>query len=107
MSKVENSGPCKWFKGLYSYQIQIAMAHGYKTGGRSAGTPNKKTSIGKLVEQLLEKELTNINNYLNNLNNKERIEVILKLLPYATPKLTRQEKQGVEEQPDLPLFLED
>ena len=49
----------------------------------------------------------NINNYLNNLNNKERIEVILKLLPYATPKLTRQEKQGVEEQPDLPLFLED
>ena len=29
------------------------MAHGYKTGGRSAGTPNKKTSIGKLVEQLL------------------------------------------------------
>ena len=83
------------------------MAHGYKTGGRSAGTPNKKTSIGKLVEQLLEKELTNINNYLNNLNNKERIEVILKLLPFATPKLTRQEKQGVEEQPDLPLFLED
>ena len=83
------------------------MAHGYKTGGRSAGTPNKKTSIGKLVEQLLEKELTNINNYLNNLNNKERIEVILKLLPYATPKLIRQEKQGVEEQPELPLFLED
>ena len=80
------------------------MAHGYKTGGRSAGTPNKKTSIGKLVEQLLEKELTNINNYLNN---KERIEVILKLLPYATPKLTRQEKHGIEEQPDLPLFLED
>ena len=32
------------------------MAHGYKTGGRSAGTPNKKTSI----EKLLEKELTNI-----------------------------------------------
>ena len=29
------------------------MAQGYKTGGRSAGTPNKKTSIGKLVEQLL------------------------------------------------------
>jgi len=26
---------------------------------------------------------------------------------FATPKLTRQEKQGVEEQPDLPLFLED
>ena len=72
------------------------MAHGYKTGGRSAGTPNKKTSIGKLVEKLLEKELTNINNYLNNLNNKERIEVILKLLPFATPKLTRQEKHGVE-----------
>ena len=41
------------------------------------------------------------------LNNKERIEVILKLLPSATPKLTRQEKQGVEEQPELPLFLED
>tara|TARA_Y100000592_G_scaffold13911_1_gene19650 strand:+ start:86 stop:289 length:204 start_codon:yes stop_codon:yes gene_type:complete len=44
---------------------------------------------------------------LNNLNNKERIEVILKLLPFATPKLTSQEKQGVEEQPELPLFLED
>ena len=72
------------------------MSHGDNTVVRSAGTPNKKTSIGKLVEQLLEKELTNINNYLNNLNNKETIEVILKLLPYATPKLTRQEKQGIE-----------
>jgi len=80
------------------------MAHGHKTGGRSECRPNKKTNIGKLVEQLLEKELTNINNYLKNLNNKERIEVILKLLPYATPKLTRQKKHSIEEQPELPLF---
>ena len=53
--------------------------------------------------------MTNYMQFTKNtlLNNKERIEVILKLLPSATPKLTRQEKQGVEEQPELPLFLED
>ena len=62
--------------------------------------------VPKYIRDILVKG-DNKNNYLNNLNNKERIEVILKLLPYATPKLTRQEKQGVEEQPDLPLFLED
>ena len=81
------------------------MAKGNKTGGREKGTPNKKTCIGEKVEKLLEKEFENIEDYLQRLNTKERIEFIVKLLPYATPR----KSQGVTEvKADIwepPLFI--
>tara|TARA_A100001011_G_scaffold269308_1_gene278498 strand:+ start:1061 stop:1345 length:285 start_codon:yes stop_codon:yes gene_type:complete len=35
------------------------------------------------------KEFKNIPNYIESLNNKERLEFIIKLLPYAVPKSNR------------------
>jgi hypothetical protein len=40
--------------------------------------------------------------YLENLNNKERLELIIKLLPYAVPKYTH--KTISDDTPELPIF---
>ena len=60
-----------------------------KTGGRKKGTPNKTTSdIRKIVFDLIDSET--IKNDLRELNSRERLEVIIKLLPYALPKYSQQ-----------------
>tara|TARA_B100001093_G_scaffold56236_1_gene47615 strand:+ start:601 stop:723 length:123 start_codon:yes stop_codon:yes gene_type:complete len=40
------------------------MAKGYKTGGRVAGTPNKRQKIGFKIEEFLEYEWGNVYSYL-------------------------------------------
>lgn len=47
-------------------------------------------------------EFKNIPNYIESLNNKERLEFIIKLLPYAVPKYTH--KTISDETPELPIF---
>ena len=78
------------------------MAKGYKTGGRQIGTPNKRTEITENIEDMVLKEFKNIPNYIESLNNKERLEFIIKLLPYAVPKYTQ--KTISDETPELPIF---
>ena len=64
------------------------MAKGYKTGGRSAGTENHTTKeVRKVLKDIIDKELVNIGDLLNELQSKERLEFIIKLLPYVLPKL--------------------
>ena len=56
-----------------------------KTGGRKKGTENKTTSdIRKIIYQLINSEA--IVEDLKELEPKERLEFIVKLLPYALPK---------------------
>jgi hypothetical protein len=62
------------------------MANGFKTGGREAGTPNKRQAIGKRVEKILEYEWNNIHTHMEGISDKEKAEFVLKLLLYATPK---------------------
>ncbi|WP_396178998.1 hypothetical protein [Flavobacterium sp.] len=63
------------------------MATGVKTGGRQKGTPNRTTSEAKQVLQnIVNKELENITTLLDKLEPKERIDSIIKLLPYIVPK---------------------
>ncbi|MDC3133049.1 hypothetical protein OA501_02420 [Flavobacteriaceae bacterium] len=64
------------------------MAKGYKTGGRQTGTPNKKTAITENIEDMVLQEFEKIPAYIESLNNKERLEFIIRLLPYAVPKYT-------------------
>ena len=78
------------------------MAKGYKTGGRQIGTPNKRTAITENIEDMVFQEFKNIPNYIESLNNKERLEFIIKLLPYAVPKYTH--KTISDETPELPIF---
>ena len=73
-----------------------------KFGGRQKGTPNKRTEITENIEQLVLQEFEKIPHYIESLNNKERLEFIIKLLPYAVPKYTH--KTISNETPELPIF---
>jgi hypothetical protein len=63
------------------------MAQGFKTGGREAGTPNKVTQrLREILADTLCEELEDLPQKLSQLDTKERLEIIVKLLPYVLPK---------------------
>jgi hypothetical protein len=63
------------------------MATGIKTGGRTKGTPNRTTTETKeLLQKIVSNELDNLQDLLEDLNPKERLDVVIKLLPYILPK---------------------
>lgn len=66
------------------------MALGKKTGGRKAGTPNKKTAaIREVVTNLLEEYSGKglMMKDLAELDAKDRLMVVVKLAEYVIPKL--------------------
>lgn len=70
-----------------------------KTGGRTKGTPNKITSeLRDSLKQIIDGELISLSNRLEQLEPKERIELLIKLLPYILPKV-----QTVSHREDEPL----
>lgn len=63
------------------------MAKGFKTGGRQKGTSNKITKdLRVLLKDLVNKELTEIDKLLEDVEPRDRLEFIIKLLPYTLPK---------------------
>lgn len=61
---------------------------GTKTGGRVAGTPNKVTKeLRNTLKAAIEGELDKLSASLAELPAKERLEVLVKLMPYAMPKI--------------------
>lgn len=59
-----------------------------KTGGRTKGTPNKITSeLRDSLKQIIDGELISLSNRLEQLEPKERVELLIKLLPYILPKV--------------------
>lgn len=61
---------------------------GKKTGGRSAGTPNKITiELRKTLKAVIAAELDNLPGTLAELPPKERIELTIRLLPFCMPKV--------------------
>ena len=63
------------------------MATGTKTGGRTKGTLNKTTLETKeLIKTIVSNEMETITELLEQLTPKERIDAIIKLLPYIVPK---------------------
>jgi hypothetical protein len=66
----------------------MANTTGKKHGGREKGTPNKLTKeLRYLLKDLIYNELESLDEKLEELEPKERIELIIKLLPYTLPKL--------------------
>jgi hypothetical protein len=64
------------------------MATGIKTGGRTVGTVNKTTKeIRTVLKSVINNELSNIETLLSELPTKERLELIIKLIPYVLPKV--------------------
>lgn len=68
------------------------MTEGRKTGGRKKGVPNRKTLVFRelLAENGLDVEAELAKALL--VNDLPRVEVLIKLLPYLTPKLKEQER---------------
>ena len=60
-----------------------------KYGGRQKGTPNKLTKeLRSVLKDILYQELEQIKERLDALKPKERIELLIKLMPYVLPKVT-------------------
>jgi hypothetical protein len=58
-----------------------------KTGGRKIGTPNRNTTETRnFNKNIVNNELTFIEELLTQLTPKERVDAVIKLLPYLVPK---------------------
>ncbi len=74
------------------------MAKGIKTGGRQAGTPNRLTKeLRTILKNILYQELEGLPARFNKLEPKDRLELLIKLLPYTIPKI-----QDVDYEADEP-----
>lgn len=63
-----------------------------KYGGRQKGTKNKVTAdLKEVIKELLSIQINQLPIYIENLSNKDKIDVIIKLIPYVVPKQTESE----------------
>jgi len=67
----------------------MANTTGIKYGGRQKGTPNKLTKeLRSVLKDILYQELEQIQERLDALKPRERVEFLIKLMPYGLPKVT-------------------
>ena len=67
----------------------MANTTGNKYGGREKGTPNRITKeLRSLLKDVMYDEIGALQERLDALNPKERVELLIKLMPYALPKVT-------------------
>ena len=67
----------------------MANNTGKKYGGRQKGTPNRMTKeLRSVLKDVLYEEIEALQERLDALKPKERLELIIKLMPYALPKVT-------------------
>lgn len=61
---------------------------GKKTGGRAAGTPNRITrELRESLKAVLSSELDRLPETLSSLPPKDRLEIVVRLMPFAMPKV--------------------
>ena len=66
----------------------MANNTGKKFGGREAGTPNRLTKeLRAALKNILHQEIELLPNHFNKLEPKDRLELLVKLLPFALPKV--------------------
>ena len=62
---------------------------GQKHVGRQKGTPNKLTrELRSILKDVLHQEMEQLQERLDELQPKDRMDALLKLMPYVFPKLT-------------------
>lgn len=72
---------------------------GKKTGGRTAGTPNRLTrELRTSLRDMIAGELDALPQTLEGLPPKERLDVVIKLMPFCLPKV-----QAIDKNYDMPL----
>ena len=66
----------------------MANTTGKKYGGRQKGTPNRITKeLRVLLKDIIYQELEEVQERFSLLEPRERIELIIKLMPYILPKV--------------------
>ena len=81
------------------------MAKGYKTGGRSKGTPNKTTfEIRQMLTDILVSNIDTLQNDLNVLEPKERVKILMDLSRLILPQLKQEDTS--QKFVEMPLFSE-
>ena len=66
----------------------MANTTGNKYGGRTKGTPNKITNeLRRTLKHIVDDEIQILKNNIKELLPKERLELLIKLLPYVLPKV--------------------
>lgn len=67
----------------------MANTTGNKYGGRQKGTPNRITKeLRSLLKDIMYEEIGALQERLDALKPKERVELVIKLMPYTLPKVT-------------------
>lgn len=67
----------------------MANTTGVKYGGRQKGTPNRMTKeLRSVLKDVLYQELEQIQSHLDTLKPRERVELLIKLMPFVIPKVT-------------------
>ena len=67
----------------------MANNTGKKYGGREKGTPNRMTKeLRSVLKDVLFEEIEALKIRLDTLKPKERVELLIKLMPYVLPKVT-------------------
>ena len=65
----------------------MANTTGKKFGGRVKNTPNKTTQQSKaIVQKVINNELNNLEVLLSKLSARDRVNALIKLLPFVIPK---------------------
>lgn len=83
------------------------MAHGFKTGGRKKGTPNKITKeVRESIQDFVEGEIKEIPQLIGHLEPQERLSFLIKLLPYVVPRLKHTETYSGPTEITVTSFLE-
>ena len=66
----------------------MANTTGIKYGGRQKGTPNRMTKeLRSILKEIIFEELGDIQEKLDLLEPKERLEILVKLVPFVLPKV--------------------
>ena len=59
-----------------------------KYGGRKKGTPNRLTKeVREVLKELVFDEISQVQFHFEKLDPKERIELLIKLMPFVCPKI--------------------
>jgi hypothetical protein len=73
----------------------MANNTGKKFGGRQKGTVNKDTKKLRLaIQDILDKGVDTFQSDLDQLEPKDRLDILLKLMDFSLPKLQRIEHEG-------------
>ena len=75
----------------------MANNTGKKFGGREAGTPNRLTKeLRAALKNIIHQEIELLPDHFQKLEARDRIELFIKMLPYALPKVNP-ENYGIGE----------